>query len=451
MDAAKGKTLLFSNKALVSLAIPLIFDQIFVLLAGMLDSAMVSTAGETAVSAISLVDSINALCVTIFAAIANGGVVVTAQYIGSRNPEKARQSANQLMYATVAISTLMMTVLLCSIPQTLGLVYGSLAPEVFENAKIYFFFTLLGYPFCAIGNGSAALLRSMAKSRPAFYLTLISNILNVIGNAILIYGFGLGVMGAAISTTFSRIVWAVAGLIMLRGKKLPFRVTQLWKVRLDFDIMKRVLNIGVANGMENGLFQVGKLLVSSLISTFGTVYIAAHSVAFTVCGLGWAIPGALGTLLLTVVGQCMGAGEKEQAVMYTKKIMKIGNILIYAVFGLIFLLRGLLVRIFSFAPETLDVCAYFVGVAAGATMLSPYVYSFLPVSSFRAAGDTKYAVTMAVSTMFIFRVGLGYLLGGFFGMGLIGIWIAMWADWTCRSVLNFVRLRNGKWLTKKVI
>ena len=215
--------------------------------------------------------------------------------------------------------------------------------------------------------------------------------------------------------------------------------------------MKRVLNIGLSNGMENGLFQLGKLLISSLISTFGTVYIAAYSVTFTICGIGWTIVSSLGTLLLTVVGQCMGAGEKEQAVMYTKKIIRISSILIYLLFGTIFLLRNQLVRVYSFTPETLETCAYFVGVAAACTMLCPYAYAFQPVYSFRAAGDIKYAVLMAVSTMFIFRVGLGYLLGGWLGIGLLGVWIGMWADWTCRSILNFVRLRNGKWLTKKVI
>ncbi|MBQ4544278.1 MAG: MATE family efflux transporter [Oscillospiraceae bacterium] len=442
---------MFSPRALVALAVPIVLDALLAIAAGLVDSAMVSSAGEAAVSAISLVDSLNIMFILLFNAVTTGGVVVTSQYIGSRDIDKARTSANQLLYGSTAIATVLMLSLLCFIPQVISLVYGRIDAAVFENAKSYFFWTLLGYPFFAVGSSCTALLRAQAKSAAALWLTGAVNILNVIGNALLIYGFDLGVAGAAISTTFSRVIWAVVGLLMLHNKSLQVHFEKLLNLRLDMDIMKRVMTIGGANGLENGLFQMGKILVASLVSSFGTIAIAANSVANTLCNIGWTTIGSFGTVLLTVVGQCMGAREVEQAKQYTKKIVNFCIILTVVLFGSVFLFRNQLVSIFDFGKEALDASAYITGAGALLTICSVYAWSFVPVAAYRAAGDTKYAVVLAVSSMFTFRVGLSYVLGHFLQMGLIGVWIGMWADWTCRTVFNYFRFRNGKWLTKKVI
>lgn len=442
---------MFSNRALVSLSVPIVIDTLLAIAAGIVDSAMVSSAGEAAVSGISLVDSLNLMFILIFNAVTTGGVVVTSQYIGSRNTERAKQSANQLLVSSTAIAAVLMAGLLCFIPQTITLVFGEIEADVFESAKTYFFWTLLSYPFFAIGSSCMALLRAQAKSSLALWLAGSINILNVIGNAILIYGFDMGVAGAAISTTFARIVWAVGGLIVLHNKNLTVYFEGLLRFRPDWDILKRVLTIGGANGLENGLFQAGKLLVTSLVASFGTIAIAANSVANTLCNIGWSTVGAFGTVLLTVVGQCMGAGETEQAKSYTKKICNFCIILTVILFGGVFLFRHQLVSIFDFSEEALEYSAYITGAGALLTIASVYSWSFVPVAGFRAAGDTKYAVILAVASMFTFRVGLSYLLGHFFEMGLIGVWIGMWGDWTCRTIFNLFRYRSGKWLTKKVI
>ncbi|MBE6911422.1 MAG: MATE family efflux transporter [Ruminococcaceae bacterium] len=451
MNNSLQNKLLFSNRALFSLAIPIIIDSLLAIAAGIADSSMVSSAGEVAVGAVSLVDSLNLMFILMFNAITTGGVVVTSQYIGSGNLDKAKVSANQLLYSSTAIATLLMAVLLLFIPQVISLVYGNLEPALFENSKTYFFWTLLGYPAFAIGSSCTALLRAQARSSTALWLATAVNVLNVIGNAILIYGFDLGVAGAAISTTFARVLWAVAGLMLLHSKSLKVHFENLLKFKLDFDIMRRVMNIGVTNGLENGLFQAGKLLVASLVSTFGTIAIAANSVANTLCNIGWTTVGCMSTVLLTVVGQCMGAGEKEQAKMYTKKLVNVDIIMTVVVFGSVFLLREPLVSIFDFEEAALKESAYITGAGALLTIFSIYAWSFVPVAAFRAAGDTKYAVILAVSSMFTFRVGLSYALDHFFGMGLLGVWIGMWGDWTCRSIFNFFRFRSGKWLEKKVI
>lgn len=442
---------MFSNKALVALTLPMVLDALLAIIAGMVDSVMVSSAGETAVSAVSLVDSINLLFISTFSALGIGGAVVTSQYIGNKDIDRAGRAANQLMYVSAVIPLVVTAVLMCFVPQIINLVYPGIEERVFENCKTYFYYTLLGYPFFAIGNSCMALMRAMARSRLALVLATGVNILNVIGNAILIYGFDMGVAGAAISTTAARVIWAVGGVVILHSKSLTVHFKDLFRFKLDFDIMRRVMRIGMANGLEGGLFHLGKILVASLVSSFGTIAIAANSVANTICSVGWNSIGAVGSALLTVVGQCMGAGETGQAKMYTKKMANFAVVMVVLLFGSIFLFRDQVVSMFNFSGEALEASAYFTGAAALLTIASTYGWSFVPVNAFRASGDVKYTVTLALSTMFAFRVGLAYLLGGVLKMGLIGVWIGMSVDWFTRAVCNFLRYRSGKWLEKKVI
>jgi len=442
---------MFSNRDLVNFTIPLVLDALLVIAAGIVDTAMVSSAGEAAVSGVSLVDSLNLLFVTIFNALAIGGVVVTSQYIGKGDIANANRSANQVFYLLLFVSCATTIILICFIPQILNLVYGGIDEDVFVSARDYFFYILLGYPFLAVGNGCTALLRSMGKNKLSVILTSGYNLLNVIGNAILIYGYGLGVRGAAISTSLSRVVFAVAGMWIMHDKHLKVYFEKLYKVRIDRDILKRVFVIGGGNSIEQGLFQVGKVLVASLVSSFGTIAIAANSVATTVTNIGWSSVGAFSTALLPVVGQCMGAGKPEQAKMYSKKMLRAASVAVITVFGAIFLLRNQLVLLFDFEPDALCEAAYYTGVASLFTIASGYSWSFLPMATFRASGDTKYAVCLAVGTMFTFRVGLSYLLNYLFDIGLLATWIGMWADWVFRSVLNTIHFYRGKWLNKKAI
>lgn len=452
MEASQPRKQMFSNKDLVNLTIPVVINSLLTIIAGMVDSAMVSSAGEAAVSAVSLVDAINVLCITICSSIAIGGSVVTAQYIGSRNYQQACVSANQLLYASTAVATVLMSLMLCFHGSLLKLIYGSIEPIVYENAKIYFFITLLSYPFSAILNSASAVLRALGKSRQSVAIPIVLNVVNVIGNAILIYGFHLGVAGAAIATSFGRFVSAVFGLILTHRKSLPVRFQKLLRFRLDWDVMRRVLGIGLTNGMENGLFNAGKLLISGLIASFGTIAIAANSAAYTINNLGWVIVSSFGTIMLTVVGQCIGANEPEQAKAYVKKMLAAATVALFIMFGSVFLLRHQLVRLFDFSPETLDICAYYTGVYALFSILSLYSFSFVPVSAFRAAGDVRYAVTLSVGSMFAFRVGLCFVLDAIFpSMGLMCVCIGMGVDWAFRTVLNIIRFRSGKWLHKRLI
>ena len=452
MELTQRKPLLFTNKMLVSMTIPIILDALLTIAAGMVDSAMVSSAGEAAVSAVSLVDSINILFITAFSGIAVGGSVVTSQYIGKRDYKNATVSANQLLYAASALAVVTTLLLLCFHVPLLKLVYGKIEADVFENAKTYFAITLLGYPFSAMGNSSAAVLRSMGKTKQAVSITVAFNIVNVIGNAVLIFGFHMGVAGAAISTTISRMVYAVSGLWLAHNKKLPAHFEKLLKFRLDFFVMRRVLRIGMVSGMENSLFYIGKILISSLLSTFGTIAIAANSVSNTINNIGWTIVGSFATVMLPVVGQCIGAGEPEQAKQNMKKILTAATVLTFVMFGSVFLLRNQLVRLFDFSEEALQVSAYYTGVLAIFSMVSCYSFAFVPVSAVRAAGDIRYTTTLSLSSMFAFRVALVYVIHWLFpDMGLMCVNIGMCVDWSFRSLMNFIHYRSGKWIHKRLV
>ena len=451
MEGAKLSKPMFTGRELVALAVPIILDAVLGITAGMADAAMVSSAGEAAVSGVALVDQLFLLLILAYSAIATGGVVITAQYIGSREYGKAKTSANQLLYAVTAVSLVVTAVTICLIPQILRLVYGEQEPEVFENAKQYFFYAMLGMPFLAIGSSGAALLRTMSHSKLALMLTAGINVLNIICNAILIYGCKLGAAGAAIATSFSRLVWAVLSLIILHNKALPVYFENLLKFKFDWGIMKKVLRVGVANGVEGAMFQVGRLMTASLISSFGTVMIAANYVASTLCNVGWTIVSSLGTVLLTVVGQCIGADEQQQAKNYTKKFLILSQIFVLVLFGSAFLLRNQLVQMFDFEADSLRVAAYYTGVGTLCTILSFYGNAFVPVHAFRAAGDVRYAMILTTGSMFTFRVGLSYLLSSMFELGLLSVWIGMWADWFFRAIMNSIRFRRGKWLQKKLI
>ena len=452
MDAIEKRPLMFTNRALVGLTIPIILDALLAIVAGMVDSAMVSSAGEAAVSAVSLVDAINLLFVTAFAGMAIGGSVIASQYLGKRDYSHACIAANQLLYLTTAVSVVFMAVLLCLREPFLRLMYGSIEADVFENASIYFFYTLLGYPFFAIGSAGAAVLRSMGKNRQAVTITVLYNLLNVVGNAILIYGFRMGVAGAAISTTVSRVVFAVLGMWLARNKQLPAHFENVLKFKLDFDVIRRVFRVGVTNGMENALFHTGKILITSLIATFGTIAIAANSVASTLNNEGWTVVGAFGTVLLPVVGQCIGAGEPEQAKSNMKKLLIAATVTTVTLFTTVFLLRHQMVRLFEFGDEALEAAAYYTGVMALCSLFSLYSFAFVPMQAFRAAGDIRYTTILGIASMFAFRVALCFALNAVFPhLGLMCVCIGMWADWAFRSVMNVIHYRKGKWIKKKLV
>ena len=451
MDTTLSKKPMFSNRTLLSLTVPLIIESLFSLSTGIVDTIMVSSAGEAAVSGTSLSGPIHALLIMLFSSLAHGGVVLATQYIGNGDMERARSSARQLLYSSTAVAIFFSLLCMVFLPQILTFLFPKVESSVFESTKTYLFWILVGVPFFAVGGACADLLRAQANTKLPLVMSVFVNVLNIIGNAIFIYGFDMGVFGAALSTTIARFAYAAVGLILCRSKKLEVPLRNIFPIKLDFKIMKGILKIGVANGFENFLFYSGTIILSSIVATFPTIYIAAYSVSQSLLNFGWATIGTFGTALMTVVGQCIGAGEKEQAKMYTKKFLRATFVFMFVSFAVIFLLRNPLVALFGFGEETLAKAADFTAVGVAVTFLSLHPYAFVPPSAFRATGEITFPFVSSIATMFIFRIGLTFLLIKFTNIGFISIWIGMWADWFARAVLNFFHFRRGEWLNKKAI
>ena len=440
--------MLFSKEELRRLIVPLMIEQILAVTIGMADTMMVANVGEAAVSGVSLVDSINILLINIFSAMATGGAVVASQYIGRQDRQSACSAAKQLIYSSAFIALLLGLLALVGGEHLLRLVFGSVDADVMAYAETYFWLSALSYPFLAVYNAGAALFRSMSNSSISMKTSILMNIINIGGNALLIYGFDMGVAGAGTATLVSRATGAVVMMWLLRNRPNLIYVEHLFRYRLDWQMVKRILRVGVPNGLENGMFQVGKVLVSSLIAMFGTTAITANAIANSVAGVVNVPGNAISLALITVVGQCMGAGEPRQAVRYTGRLMAIvygtmGSLCVLLLFvarpvvGLFGLTQGAAVM----AVEVLRWCAVF--------SLIFWPASFSLPNALRAAGDAKFTMAISMISMWIFRIGFSYLLVP--DLGLLGVWMAMFIDWMFRSAVFVIRFLRGRWKNKRVI
>lgn len=440
----------FSKQELVRLIWPLVIEQFLAVTIGMADTVMVATSGEAAVSGISLVDAINMLLIQIFAALATGGAVVASQYLGSQNREDACRSAKQLLYTitALAVGVTVLSIVFCR--QILQLVFGGIASDVMSNAQTYYYLTALSYPFLAIYNAGAALYRSMGNSRISMMVSILMNVINIVGNAILIYGLNWSVAGAGTATLLSRIAAAALMLALIKEKENLIFIEKVFHFEFHPDMIRKILAIGIPNGMENGMFQVGKLLVQNLITTFGTSAIAANAIANSVSGFS-NIPGAaIGLGLITVVGQCVGAKDYDHAVYYTKRLVKAAYLSMFALNVILFLFAGPIVGVFhlsvtatSSATQILTVFAVFNAVI--------WPVSFTLPNALRASGDARFTMATSMISMWVFRIGFSYVLCLLLGLGVQGAWFAMYIDWIVRSIVFLIRFAGGKWKQMKVI
>ena len=410
---------MFSKQALRRLILPLIIEQFLAVMVGMADIMMVSSAGEAAVSSVALVDLINVLIINIFAALATGGAVVCAQSIGAQNLERANRAANQLLYiVTAAALGIMVLVLFCK-AGLLGLLFGQVEPEVMEGAVTYFVISALSYPFIAVYNGCAALLRAMGNSKASMCVSAYMNGQNIAGNAVFVFVF--------------------------HRRRNPVRVSGLLRFRFEPAVMAQILRIGVPNGLENSFFQLGRVLLVSLISTFGTAQTAANAVANNIDNFG-VIPGqALGLALITVVGQCVGAGDWDQVRSYTKRLVKLTYLCTWGLNAALLLGLPLILRLYSLTPETQWYAAVLIFIHNGCAMLF-WPLAFTMPNALRAAGDVRVPMVISITSMLVVRVGGSYLLGLHFGLGAIGVWLAMVGDWVVRLICFVLRARKKLWL-----
>ena len=440
---------MFTKKALQRLILPLVVEQLLAVTIGMADTVMVSGVGEAAISGVSLVDSINILLIQIFSALATGGAVVVSQYIGSGNQKNACAAAKQLLYSITILSAGIMAFCLIFCDPILRLIFGNIDQDVLDYANIYFLLTASSYPFLAIYNAGAALYRSMGNSKVSMFTSLIMNIVNIGGNAILIYGCGWVTAGAGTATLVSRIVAAYIMLVLICRKNNLVYVDRLFHPEFDLSMVKRIFSIGAPNGLENGMFQIGKLIVQRLVTTFGTSAIAANAVAGSISSAANVPGNAISLGLITIVGQCVGAKDYDQSVYYTRRMIGLSYLSMGILNILLFFSAGPLVGLFRLDSAAAASCVEILQVFAfcSATIWVP---SFVLPNTLRAAGDARFTMLTSAFSMWVFRIGFSYILAGA-GFGLISVWYAMFIDWLFRSFIFIIRFRGGKWKTKRVI
>ena len=441
---------MFTNRMIRSLLIPVVLEQLLNSIMGTADTMMVSNVGSAAISAVSLVDSINILVIQAFSALAAGGAIVCAQYIGQRNQERANESARQVLFIITLISIVVSAICLGFKKPLLRLIFGSVEADVMRASEIYFFYTALSFPFIALYDAAASIFRAQDNTKGPMTISMISNIMNIVGNAIMIWGFHMGVAGAAIATLISRIFCALVVLIQLRRERQPIVVRDYLKIRPDWPMIGRILGIGIPSGVENSMFQLGKLAIQSTVSTLGTVAIAAQAMTNILENLNGIAGIGVGVGLMTIVGQCMGANRKDEAVYYIKKLSVIAEVTIIVSCLLVFILTRPVTMLGGMEKTSADMCRHMV---MWITIVKPimWVLAFVPAYGLRAAGDVKFSMISSCAVMWLCRFCLSVLLIRVLGFGPMGVWIGMFADWTVRAVLFTWRFHSRKWLEHKVI
>ena len=420
-------------------------EQVLSITVGLADTIMVSSVGEAAVSGVSLVDMLNVLIINIFSALATGGAVVVAQLLGARDRKRACDASRQLYLVVIAISLGMAVLVMLLRTPLLRLLFGSIEDDVMDSALTYLTVSVFSYPVLAVYNAGAALFRAQGNSRISMLIAGLINIINLIGNSVLIFVLDWGVAGAALSSVFSRGVAAVVITVLLLHPGHTVTLRTGTRFRPDFSLIRRILQIGVPNGLENSLFQLGRILVVSIIALFGTTQIAANAVANNLDAVA-VIPGqAMSLAMITVIGQCIGAGDTAQARCMAKKLLKITYIINGACCLLTMAATPLVLRIYSLSPEALSLGMTLIFIHNGCAALI-WPASFTLPNVLRAANDVRYPMICSVASMMLLRLASGYALAVMFGLGAIGIWIAMVGDWLCRTICFALRFHGTRWL-----
>ena len=435
---------LFSNRELANLIGPLVIEQLLAVFVGMADSIMVANVGEAAVSGVSLVDNIMILIINIFAALATGGAVVAGQYIGRKDEKSACKAATQLVWFVSLSAVAIMILVYFGKDIILNQVFGHITAEVKGHADIYLLIVTASIPFIALYNGGAAIFRAMGNSQVSMRVSLLMNAINVTGNAILVFGLRIGTAGVAIPTLISRMAAAIVITVLLCNQTRILHIERTLKIRFDGRMIRKILAIGVPNGLENSMFQLGKILVLSLVSTFGTYAIAANAVSNAIA-LFQILPGmAISLAITTVISQCVGANDYEQVHYYLKKLLAIIYVAMVGTVALIFLVLPLILKAYNLSDQTAAAATniiHFHGISA----MIIWPLSFALPAAYRAAGDAKACMYTSIVSMWIFRIGFSYLVGKYMGLGVFGVWVAMVIDWVVRAICFIIRYFNGKW------
>lgn len=441
---------MFSNKQLKEMILPLFMEQLLVMLVGIADTFVVSYVGESSVSGVSLVNSFNTIFIYLFTALASGGAVVVSQYLGRKEEDKASESVSQLLTASAIFSIVMMALVLIFNQGMLRLLFGRVEPEVMDACVTYLRISAYSYPALAVYNAGAALYRSIGKTNTTMYISVVSNVINVVGNCIGVFVLHAGVAGVAWPSLIARVFSALLITIFCFQNRYGIRYKSNWIFRWNGGLQKSMLRIAVPNGVESGIFQFVKVALSSMVAMFGTYQIAANGIAQSIWSLASLVCVTMGPVFITVIGQCMGAGDTMQAEMYFKRLLRI-TLLFAVVWNVfIFVMTPLVTLGYNIEPQTRSLTIWLVLIH---NIFSAIAFPFADPfgKGLRAAGDVKFTTAISIFTTIGVRLSFSYLFAVALNMGVSGIAIAMCLDWIVRGIIFWFRFKNGKWKNFEVI
>nr|UWI50117.1 MATE family efflux transporter [Clostridioides difficile] len=451
---------MFIRKNVIKLAIPIMIEQTFVMLLGVFNTMMAGHIGEEAVSAVGMVDSINNIFISVFAALSVGATVVVAQQIGKRDNEKVNETIKQALISGVILSltiTILMWIFRIGV---INLFYGSAEELVKSNAKLYIEFTLFTYPFIATQQIANGILRGCGDVKKPMYVTMFMNIVNVTLGYILIYGVDLnslginlqtpsyGITGAAMSIAIARIIGCIVIVRSLFKGNEFISIGKIFPFKIDVETQKSIFNIGIPAGVEQLLFNAGKLIVQVFIVTMGTSAIASNAIGMSIASIINVIGNALALSATTLVGQCIGRGDIKGAKSTLLYLTKFATVCLFAVGAIFIPIAPWISSMYTQNANVIDVSTQLIRSDCLAMVIWPI--SFVLSAGLKGAGDTRYTMMTAVIGMWIFRIFTGYVLGVVLEFGVLGIWIGMYTDWLVRGTLYCLRLRGTKWLKHKV-
>ena len=441
---------MFTNKDLKNLIIPLFVEQFLLMFVGIADTFVVSFSSEADVSGVSLVTSFNTVLIFLFTALSSGGAVIISQYIGNKNDQAASRSSGQLLMISTVISVMMAVVILVFHTQLLRLLFGKIEADVMMACEDYLWVTTLSLPFLAIYDSGAALCRSIGKTNVTMNISIVANIINVIGNCVGVFALNMGAVGVAYPSLISRLLSAIAVTVYCFNKQnsVSYRFADIFA--WDGNLLKKVMGIALPNGVENGVHQLVKVALSSMVALFGTYQIAANGVAQSIWSLASIMGLAMAPVYTTVIGQCMGARDIDSANFYFRKLDKITLVLSVLWNALIFALTPLIIRYSAISPEAKELVIWLVLIN---NIFNGLAYPFAGSlgNGLRAAGDVKFTMIVSITLTVVARLLFSALFGLWLGWGVIGVAIGMSIDLVFRGAIFIWRLKSQKWTNFQLI
>lgn len=441
---------LFTGKSIRKLLIPLIFEQLMIVMVGLVDTMMLSGVGQNALAAFSLVDSINLLFMQVFMAVGAGGSIIAAQYIGNKDRKGAESTATQTLILVLMISIFMALPGLLFTGPLLSLIYPSISSGIRAYARQYFFLTCLSYPLYALYNSGTSMLYAQGFSRLSMLTSVVMNSAKILLNLVLIRHLQMDVIGAGIATITSRLIGGGMVTFFLMNQQAPIHYTKPTNIRFNSSTIRRILSVALPSGLENIIFLASKLAIGMMIATYSGAMIAANAAANTISTYVSIPANAINLVTITVVSQCIGARRGEEARAFTKKLQA-------ATYGSIFLMAALvalfvnpIVGMLNLGPEAYGHTRQIILIYCGVSLLL-WAPAFGLPNSLRAAGDNRFVMFAAVLSVLLFRVAGSFVFGNLLNMQVHGIWYAMYLDWIARSVFFVWRFRSGKWLEHRLV